>query len=147
METDTFTEMSFRIGDVAAMFDISTKTLRIYDRIGLLKPSIINVENGYRYYTPNQLSTLEVILNLKKVGFSLKVISLFVNGDVDNAQMVTTFQNKQMQLQSILDTLQYNIELIEDMVSSIKQGTLIKDQLTDQQKAVLLSIIMEFSIC
>ncbi|MDF2802639.1 MAG: transcriptional regulator, MerR family, partial [Anaerocolumna sp.] len=131
METDTFTEMSFRIGDVAAMFDISTKTLRIYDRIGLLKPSIINVENGYRYYTPNQLSTLEVILNLKKVGFSLKEISLFVNGDVDNAQMVTTFQNKQMQLQSILDTLQYNIELIEDMVSSIKQGTLIKDQLTD----------------
>jgi DNA-binding transcriptional MerR regulator len=134
METDTFTEMSFRIGDVAAMFDISTKTLRIYDRIGLLKPSIINVENGYRYYTPNQLSTLEVILNLKKVGFSLKEISLFVNGDVDNAQMVTTFQNKQMQLQSILDTLQYNIELIEDMVSSIKQGTLIKDQLTDHKK-------------
>jgi CubicO group peptidase (beta-lactamase class C family) len=77
MNFNQFTEMNFKIGEVAAMFEISTKTLRIYDRLGLLKPSCINGERGYRYYSPDQIRRLEVILNLKKVGFSLKEINSF----------------------------------------------------------------------
>ncbi len=141
IKTDHLSEMTFRIGDVAAMFDISTKALRIYDRLGLLKPSCINPENGYRYYTPNQLNTLEVILNLKKVGFSLNEISQFIHGNLDNNQMLTVFQNKHFKLQCIKDTIQYNMELIEDMVSSLKEGALIHDGLTHKQKALLLSRI------
>lgn len=139
MKSHDFTEMSYKIGEVAAMFDISTKTLRIYDQIGLLKPSSIHGESGYRYYSSNQISRLEVILNLKRVGFSLKEISLFINGEISNNEIVTRFQNKHIQLQSIVDSLQYNMELIEDMISSSKQGTLIHDQLTEQEKALLLS--------
>jgi DNA-binding transcriptional MerR regulator len=137
--SDNFTEMNFKIGEVASMFDISTKTLRIYDQIGLLKPSYTNGESGYRYYNPNQLSRLEVILNLKKIGFSLKEIALFVNGEVSNNEITTIFQNKYIQLQSTIDTLQYNMELIEVMISSVKQGPLIQDQLTEQRRAILLS--------
>lgn len=69
MNFNQFTEMNFKIGEVAAMFEISTKTLRIYDRLGLLKPSCINGESGYRYYSPDQISRLEVILNLKRSVF------------------------------------------------------------------------------
>jgi DNA-binding transcriptional MerR regulator len=115
--------------------------LRIYNRIGLLKPSSINGESGYRYYSPKQISCLEIILNLKKIGFSLNEISQFVNAEVNNSEIVTIFQNKLTQLQSTLDTVQYNIELIEDMISSLKQGALIHDQLTGQHKAILLSRI------
>ena len=39
----------FSIGEIAKMFDISTQTLRLYDRIDLLKPTFINKESGYRY--------------------------------------------------------------------------------------------------
>ncbi|ABX41832.1 MerR family transcriptional regulator [Lachnoclostridium phytofermentans] len=139
MKSVNFTEMSFKIGEVAAMFDISTKTLRIYDRIGLLKPSSIDGESGYRYYSPNQISRLEVILNLKRVGFSLSEISLFVNGDISNNEIATIFRKKHTQLQSMVDSLEYNMELIEDMISSLKQGTLIQDKLTEQERAILLS--------
>jgi DNA-binding transcriptional MerR regulator len=139
MKSDIFSEMSFKIGEVAEMFDISTKTLRIYDRIGLLKPSSIDSESGYRYYSPNQISRLEVILNLKRVGFSLKEISLFVNGDISNNEIATIFRNKYIEHQRMVDSLQYNMELIEDMISSVKQGTLIRDPLTEQEKAILLS--------
>ena len=139
MKSDNCTELSFKIGEVAAMFDISTKTLRIYDRMGLLKPSSINGESGYRYYSPDQLSRLEVIFNLKRLGFSLREISLFVNGEISNNEIVGIFQNKYIQLQVMVDSLKYNMELIEDMVASLKQGTLIHDQLTEQKRAILLS--------
>jgi DNA-binding transcriptional MerR regulator len=141
MKSDNCTELSFKIGEVASMFDISTKTLRIYDRIGLLKPSSINGESGYRYYSPDQISRLEVILNLKRVGFSLREISLFVNGEISDNEIVTIFQNKCIQLQRMVDSLHYNIELVKDMISSLKQGALIHDQLTEQEKAILLSRI------
>lgn len=41
----------FSIGEIAKLFNISTQTLRLYDRIDLLKPSHINEETGYRYYS------------------------------------------------------------------------------------------------
>lgn len=43
-------------------------TLRYYDKIGLLKPALIK-ENGYRYYSPRQLDTLDFIL----IGKSLDI--------------------------------------------------------------------------
>lgn len=140
-KSDNITKMYFKIGEVAVMFGISTKTLRIYDRIGLLKPSYTILENGYRYYSPDQLSRLEVILNLKKVGFSLKEISLIVTSEVSNNEIVAIFQNKHVQLHTMVDHLQHNMEILEDMVTSLKQGTLIHDQLTEQENALLLSRI------
>ncbi len=40
----------FLIGELAKLFNISTDTLRYYDKIGLLKPKY-DKDNGYRYYT------------------------------------------------------------------------------------------------
>lgn len=112
-----------------------------YDQIGLLKPSYIISENGYRYYNSSQLSHLEIILKLKKVGFSLKEISLIINSKISDNEIVTIFQNKHVQLHTLVNNLQHNMALIEDMVSSLKQGTLIHDHLTEQEKAILLSRI------
>ena len=37
------------IGEFSNICKVSTKTLRYYAEIGLLEPSVINPENGYRY--------------------------------------------------------------------------------------------------
>ncbi|MBF2020133.1 MAG: MerR family DNA-binding transcriptional regulator [Hydrococcus sp. C42_A2020_068] len=39
-----------RIGDFAQLSRISPKTLRLYDRMGLLKPAEVDSDTGYRYY-------------------------------------------------------------------------------------------------
>ena len=44
------------IGEFSNICKVSTKTLRYYAEIGLLEPSVINPENGYRYYSAEQLS-------------------------------------------------------------------------------------------
>ncbi|MBM7871376.1 effector-binding domain-containing protein [Clostridium pascui] len=42
------------IGQMAQLNSISEQTLRLYDKIGLLKPDTINNGNGYRYYNIKQ---------------------------------------------------------------------------------------------
>ena len=46
------------IGEFSKICKVSTKTLRYYDEIGLINPSKINQENGYRYYSIEQLETM-----------------------------------------------------------------------------------------
>jgi len=43
------------IGEFSNICKVSTKTLRYYAEIGLLEPSEVNPENGYRYYAIEQL--------------------------------------------------------------------------------------------
>ena len=63
----------YTTGELAKMNKISQRTLRYYDSIGLLHPTIIK-ENGYRYYSDNDLERLFRILELKKFQIPLNLI-------------------------------------------------------------------------
>ena len=74
----------FTIGQFAALHEINKKTLMWYDEIGLLKPACIK-ENGYRYYSYQQSSTLETILMLRELNVSLEEIGQFMeNRTIDS---------------------------------------------------------------
>ena len=62
------------IGAVAKAANISVRTLRHYDAIGLLKPAS-RTESGYRYYTEADLETLHDILTYRALGMALSEIS------------------------------------------------------------------------
>jgi DNA-binding transcriptional MerR regulator len=64
-----------KIGEFSALTQVSIKTLRYYDEVGLLKPVRIDPESGYRYYSATQLPRLHRILALKDLGFPLNRIS------------------------------------------------------------------------
>lgn len=65
--------MKFTIGQVSKMFNISSDTLRYYDKIGVLKPDI-DRENNYRYYSISHLENLSLILGIKYLGVPLSEI-------------------------------------------------------------------------
>jgi DNA-binding transcriptional MerR regulator len=67
-------ERVYSIGMFSKINRITTKTLRHYDEIGLLKPEEIDRFTGYRYYTSNQLPVLHKILTLKQMGLALNDI-------------------------------------------------------------------------
>jgi DNA-binding transcriptional MerR regulator len=72
-----------KIGEFARLSQVSMKTLRHYDRLGLLQPSEIDRENGYRLYRMEQLADMMRIQALKDCGFSLDAIaSLLQSHDV-----------------------------------------------------------------
>ena len=61
----------YRIGEFSNLSGVSTKTLRFYDEIGLLRPDSVDSRTGYRQYRPEQLEVLASILGLKALGVSL----------------------------------------------------------------------------
>lgn len=63
-----------RIGEFSKLAKISIKTLRYYDRIGLLKPAMIDSETKYRYYTLEQLETVRLISMYKEAGLPNEMI-------------------------------------------------------------------------
>ncbi|MEG1311260.1 MAG: MerR family transcriptional regulator [Romboutsia sp.] len=65
--------MKLSIGQVSKLFEISSDTLRHYDKIGILKPEI-NKNNGYRCYSLQHLDKLSLILGTKYLGISLSDI-------------------------------------------------------------------------
>ncbi|KTD04003.1 mercury resistance transcriptional regulator SkgA [Legionella geestiana] len=70
--------MIYKIKQLAEMSSVSTKTLRYYDKIGLLKPAYC-AKNGYRFYTNDQLLMLQQILFFREIGFKLKDIGEVIN--------------------------------------------------------------------
>lgn len=59
------------IGQMAELHGINRRTLHYYDSIGLFSPNIRG-DNDYRYYTPDQIMDLELILAFRELGMSIE---------------------------------------------------------------------------
>ena len=68
---------TYSIGQLANLAGVSVKTLRVYERKGLLVPER-NEENSYRIYGDEAVKTLEKIQLMKYLDFSLDQISEFL---------------------------------------------------------------------
>ena len=73
----------FTIGQVTKMYHLRHDTLRYYDRIGLLRPTVRN-ENGYRYYTIRDIELLEFILLSRQLNIPIKTLKEILDkGNID----------------------------------------------------------------
>ena len=70
--------MLMNIGEVSALSHISIRTLRHYDKIGLLRPTCIT-EAGYRQYDEAALQRLHTILLFRELEFSLADIQRIID--------------------------------------------------------------------
>ena len=62
--------MEYSIQELARLSGVTTRTLRWYDQIGLLKPSRV-AESGYRYYGKAEVDRLQDILYYRALGVEL----------------------------------------------------------------------------
>lgn len=69
---------SYRIGELSRLFGIGVDSLRYYEREGLLAPT--REANGYRSYALDDLYKLSVIRDLVGLGFSVKQIKEYLDG-------------------------------------------------------------------
>lgn len=71
-------KVGYMISAVAELYRVHPQTLRLYERVGLLKPS--RSEGNTRLYTDADLERLEVILNLtRELGVNLAGIEIILN--------------------------------------------------------------------
>lgn len=68
----------YMISSVAELYKLHPQTLRLYERVGLLKPS--RSQGNTRLYTDSDLERLEVILTLARdMGVNLAGIEIILN--------------------------------------------------------------------
>lgn len=100
------------IGGVAGSLHLNPRTLRFYDRIGLLSPSVRS-EGGYRLYLPQDIERLRFIIRAKTLGLSLEeirsVLSLADEGLCSSAR------------QRVGEMLARKIQEIDDRVREMQQ--------------------------
>lgn len=85
-------KMKFSSTVVTKRASITKKTLRHYNKIGILKPIID--DNGYWYYKEEDLTTLQLIQTLQVMGFTLKEIKQSIdNNFVDLQEQVLNKKN------------------------------------------------------
>ena len=115
----------YKTGQFARLANVSERTIRYYDKIGLLKPSFA-MENGYRQYSDLDLLKLQKILSLKHLGFSIEEIFPMV---MDNTNLKESFE--------------LQIDLIEDKISHLQS---LKDALKRASNSSNLSWNMILSL-
>ncbi|SHO51468.1 MerR family transcriptional regulator [Anaerocolumna xylanovorans] len=97
--------MEYSILKLSKTAGISTRTLRYYDSIGLLKPLRIS-SSGYRIYGEKEVSLLQQILFYKELGFGLEDIrAIVLKPDFDSLKALEEHREKLLAERARLDIL------------------------------------------
>lgn len=103
----------YTTGQFATLANITERTVRYYDKVGLLKPSFV-MENGYRKYSHEDLIKLQKILLFKTLGFSLEEIEGMIEQN-DNSSMSKCLQT---QIELVDSKMQYYAKLKDSLISA-----------------------------
>lgn len=106
---------TFTIKEAAEKMNLTTATLRYYDKEGLL-PFMERRESGYRIFSDIDLEMLKIIECLKKTGMSIKDIHQFVilvqQGDKTINERYQLFLDRKKVVEAQMAELQKTLDLI-----------------------------------
>lgn len=118
------------IGEFSNICKVSTKTLRYYAEIGLILPDKINPENGYRYYSIDQLESMLFINRLKSYDFSLEEIkAILVSEKSQDEKLYQALKRKKKEFEKQVQEFEKNIDQLDLDISNLKQGKSIMSYL------------------
>lgn len=111
-----------KISAFAKLSQVSVKTLRYYDELGLLKPAAVDDHTGYRYYSEHQLLTVKRIAAYKEQGFTLEQMRLFLNENISADAVETTLVDKRLELERAIREARRRLDAIDGRLSRVKEA-------------------------
>ncbi|MDF2614998.1 MAG: transcriptional regulator, MerR family protein [Clostridia bacterium] len=102
--------MEYTVQKLASLAGVSTRTLRYYDEIGILKPARIN-SSGYRIYGMTEVDRLQQILFYRELGVGLEDIKDIVTApDFNGSKTLREHREKLLEKRAQLDLLIANVD-------------------------------------
>ncbi|MED1403975.1 MerR family transcriptional regulator [Bacillus mycoides] len=128
------------INKVGELTGVTVRTLRYYDKIGLLKPAS-KTEGGHRLYTNEEIKKLQQVQFLKKIGFSLHEIkNMLASSEWDWSESLKSQLSFVIKEQGNLKKIELSIrELIHGIaIEGIENWTAIQKimQLSNKDKEI-----------
>ena len=107
----------YSIKELSDMAGVSARTLRWYDRIGLLQPAFVN-DAGYRFYGEREVDLLQQILFYRERGVELKKIRSIIYED--NFDIMAAMEEHLCELEEQKARIDALIRLVRRSIISMK---------------------------
>lgn len=125
------TEGTYAIGEISRLVDLSQRTIRYYEEIGLLL-SVRRIENGKRVYTDHDVRRLKFINRLKVLGLSLAEM-------VELEKIYRKQRNNREILPKLLDILDERAAQIDERVAQL---VALKKEIREYQQRLRNKVLL-----
>lgn len=111
----------YKIGEISKLYQIGPDSLRYYEELGLLGPK--RGENGYRMYSLHDMWRLNVIRDLRKLGFSMEQIGDYMrNRNIATTQRlmkdeISIIEEQIMSLERLKADVEERLSTLEDVIA------------------------------
>ncbi|MGI5985419.1 MAG: MerR family transcriptional regulator [Clostridiales bacterium] len=113
----------YKISEISKLYGIGSDSLRYYEKIGVLKPR--RDVNGYRLYGLKDVYKLNIIRNLRQLGFSMKQIKEYLDHQsIDNTLLLLQEEQELIQIQ--LEKLRAAEKTILNRITALKEASQIQ---------------------
>ena len=126
------TEGTYAIGEISRLVDLSQRTIRYYEEIGLLH-SVRRIENGKRVYTDHDVRRLKFINRLKVLGLSLAEM-------VELEKIYRKQRNNREILPKLLDILDERAAQIDERVAQLMA---LKNEIREYQQRLRNKVLQD----
>ena len=123
---------TYPIGEISRMVDLSQRTIRYYEEIGLLH-SVRRIENGKRVYTDDDVRRLKFINRLKVLGLSLAEM-------VELEKIYRKQRNNREILPKLLDILDERAAQIDERVAQL---VALKKEIREYQQRLRNKVLLD----
>ncbi len=109
----------YKISEISKLYGIGIDSLRYYEEIGVLRPR--RDTNGYRLYGLKDIYRLNLIRNLRQLGFTMKQIKAYL----DNQSITNTLdllREEQSIIQAQLKALRDSEQTIRHRISALQNA-------------------------
>lgn len=116
----------YTIGEFSRISGISIKALRLYHEKGLLIPSTVDENTGYRYYNHKNFEKAQIIKYLKEMEFSLSDIKELIKID-DESDIVCFFEIKLQEIEKRVSKQKEIIKNLKIIINREKEAIMTLD--------------------
>ena len=117
------------IGEFARLGGVSTRMLRHYDAIGVLRPADVDPYNGRRSYDVAQLPMPNRLVALKGLGFSLDEVGVLLSEGVDPAELHGMLRLRQAEFERRVRQDRHALGRVTARLRLIEQETQVTTQI------------------
>ncbi|MGQ9842458.1 MAG: MerR family transcriptional regulator [Spirochaetota bacterium] len=116
---------TYSIGEIAKLLEMSTRTIRYYEELGLLN-SVKRIENGRRIYTDDDVRRLKLIKRLKILGLTLSEMH-----ELESIWQIHKTNN--IVLTRLLEILDSHVQRVDDRIKDLE---ILRNEIIEYQTRI-----------
>lgn len=110
------------IGELSKITGVHIKSLRYYDRLGILTPEYVDPDTGYRYYAFQQKAIVDAIQFCVDIGVPLKQFGAYANKENDSIFYADLVRRGAISLEERIAQMQERLERLKEMQAEISRA-------------------------